>query len=197
MEKERKFTPIKYNIIKLVIFAILGVMVIVFRETHVENLRMVVGTLMLLYGIEEIIYEAIFYPRQFDRKTRSYFGLVEIIVGITFLCVNSITYESVCVTWAVWSMIRESYEIKEIIAELHAYVPRFVSLIESIIVFIFSIMLIINPTEHHALTHLYLLVFELILNPLVPLADDLIIHYKKNSKEKKISGNSNNNDVNE
>ena len=39
-------------------------------------------------------------------------------------------------------------------------------------------MLIIEPTEHHAMIHLYLLFVELIVAPLTPLVDETIIKIK-------------------
>ena len=168
-EKERKKVPYYWG--KLIAFTVLAVLIVIFREFHVTNLRYTVGALMLLYGIEEIIFEYIYYRHQFKEKSKTYIGIVELILGITLLLNKNMSYETVCVTWAVWSMIRESYELKEIVTELHFYIPRFTSLFESLAVFIFSVMLILTPNEHHAMTHIYLLFFELLLNPLVPLMD--------------------------
>ena len=176
-EKEHK-NMILYHWIKAAIFSIIAILVLVFREYHLIHLREMVGILMLLYGLEEIFFEWMFFPHQFAKKSKSYIGVIELMLGITLLCVSSLEYDSVCCIWAVWSMIRESYELKEIITELHYPIPRFISLVESIAVFVFSILLIINPTEHHALVHLYLLFFELILNPVVPLLDEIISLHK-------------------
>ena len=45
-------------------------------------------------------------------------------------------------------------------------------------------MLIAEPGEHHAMIHLYLLLFEFILTPLVPLLDEIIEQKKLKNKEK-------------
>ena len=43
-------------------------------------------------------------------------------------------------------------------------------------------MLIFEPTEHHAMIHMYLLLVELVLTPLVPLVDELIDSQKRKRK---------------
>ena len=88
------------------------------------------------------------------------------------------SYESVCVIWATWSILRESYEIKEIACELKNIVPKVISGVESIVVIVFSILLLIEPGHHHALIHLYLLLAELLITPLTPLLDELLTNKK-------------------
>ena len=44
-------------------------------------------------------------------------------------------------------------------------------------------MLIIEPTEHHAMIHLYLLLVELIVAPLTPLVDETIVKGKLKAKK--------------
>ena len=50
--------------------------------------------------------------------------------------------------------------------------------VESLVIIVFSVMLIFEPTEHHAMIHLYLLLAELIVAPLTPLVDESITKYK-------------------
>ena len=85
--------------------------------------------------------------------------------------------------YSTWSIIRESYEIKELVTEIKSVTLTIISGIESIAVIVFSIMLIAEPGEHHALIHIYLLLFELILTPLVPLLDEIIEQKKLKNKE--------------
>ena len=40
-------------------------------------------------------------------------------------------------------------------------------------------MLILEPGEHHAMIHLYLLLAELVLTPLVPLLDEIFEERKQ------------------
>ena len=82
------------------------------------------------------------------------------------------------------SICRESFEIFEIINELKHLLPRILSGVESIAVIVFSIMLILEPGEHHAMIHVYLLLVELVFSPLIPLMDELWPHKKETSEEK-------------
>ena len=176
-EKKR----ITYLLIKLVIFTILAALVLIFREGQVANLKPFIGALMLLYGIEGLLFEILNHHSHFLHETKSYLGFVEITFGIILLVVE-LQFEYVCIIWATWSIIRESYEIKEIVADMKSITPRILSGVESVIVIIFSVMLIMEPGEHHATIHMILLVAELILAPLVMLLDELIVGYKEKKK---------------
>ena len=173
MEKDNPKSHIKYLIVKQCVFVVLAVLVFVFRELHIQYLRFFVGGLMLFYGLEEQLFEIIYSREKIFHQGKMYLGLSEIILGIVTLAVP-INYDSVCIIWAVWSILRESYEIKEIFADLNFLVPKILSGVESIAVIVFSILLIIEPAEHHAMIHLYLLLVELILTPFVPLLDEML-----------------------
>ena len=88
------------------------------------------------------------------------------------LILANISFESVCIIWATWSILRECIEIKESVIEIKNLPISIISGIESIVIIVFSVILIVNPTEHHALIHTFLLAAELILNPLVFLVDE-------------------------
>ena len=174
---------IKYFIIKFAVFTILAVLVLVFREQQVEHLQPFIGSLMIFYGVEGIFYEVLFHKLQFIRKNKTYLGLIELILG-TIVIIAPLEFAYVCIIWATWSIIRESYELKELITDIKTWPPRIISGTESIAVIIFSILLIFEPGEHHALIHMVLLVAELILNPLTVLLDEILIHFKEKEQAK-------------
>ena len=149
---------IKYFIIKLVIYAAIAVCVFIFREQLVaeEALKYFIGGLMVLYGLEEIFFEILNHKGKFIHKAKTYLGLVELVLGV-FLLVSTLEYASVCVIWATWSIMRESFEIREIVTEYKSAVPIVISGLESVAVIVLSIMLILQPHEEHALIHMYLL----------------------------------------
>ena len=174
---------IKYYIIKLIMFAILAVCVFVFRYTFANQLRHFIALLMLIYGVEEIIFELIHAKKKFLYCSKVYLGFVEIIVAITIMIAipsSSISFETICVVWAVWSILREAYEIKEIVIDLKSIAPRIISGVESLIMIGLSISLVLHPTLEHVMIHIYFLTVELLLSPLIPLMDELIIR-KENS----------------
>lgn len=171
---------IKYWLIKLTIFVALAIVVGILADKLVEHLKPFIGSLMVLYGLEEILFECIYDRKHLLHRSKVYLGLVEVTLGL-FTLIANVEYASVCVIWATWSIMRESYEIKEILGEIKSWIPRIISGVESIVVIVFSLMLILEPGHHHALTHMYLLIAELILAPAIPLIDELIAK-KKNSK---------------
>ena len=169
---------IKYNLIKLGVYVVLAVLIFIFREPLVEHLKYFIGGLMILYAVEEILFIIIHHVHHILHEDKVYLGFIELLLGIVLMCVN-LSYESVCIIWATWSILRESYEIKEIACELKHIVPKIVSGVESLVIIIFSILLIIEPGEHHAMIHLYLLLAELVIAPLTPLLDELLMKKKK------------------
>ena len=174
-----------YLSIKLVIFTILAVLILIFREKQVEFLKPHIGSLMFLYGVEGMLYEFLFHRKHFFHENKVYLALIEIIFGIVIIA-SPLPFETVCVVWATWSIIRESHEIKEIVADFKTITPRILSGVESVVVIVFSVMLIIEPGEHHAIIHMCLLFAELILNPLVVLIDEFLIDWKEKRKQKQI-----------
>ena len=172
-----------YFVIKLIVFTILAVLVFVFKDQHVEHLKPFIGALMVLYGVEEILFEILNHRLLFIYEGKTYLGLIELILGLV-LIIADLQFAYVCIIWATWSIVRESYEIKEVICDLKSITVSILSGVESVAVIIFSVLLIINPSEHHAIIHMSLLVIELIMSPLVVLIDELIIKYKNKNKEK-------------
>lgn len=183
MNKEKK--ELIYFSIKLAVFAILAIVTFLFRFNHVENLSYFIGALMTFYGVETFVQLIVFEKWKFFKAHKAYQGLIEVMFGIVVLCTN-LPFSTVCIIWATWAIIREGTELYEVVTELKNWTPRVVSAVESIVAIVFSIFLIIEPGEHHALTHMYLLVVELTLAALVPLGDLLITHLKEKRKNKEI-----------
>ena len=177
---------LRYHFFKLIVCVILTVVVFIFREqlVHLNHLKFFIGALMVAYGLDEIAFEAYCHKLHFIHEHKTYLGLVELVLGLTMLFLT-LDYEAVCIIWATWSIVRESYEIKELVTEIKSITLTIVSGIESIAVIILSIMLIAEPGEHHALIHIYLLMIEFVLNPLIPLLDELIEKKKLELKDKK------------
>ncbi len=170
---------IKYLFVKLGIFAALAVCIFIFRETLIEHIKYFIGGLMLIYGVEEILFEVLFHGKNFWKYEKTYLGFVELILGTTlfFYPLEAEPQEVVkmtCVIWAAWSIIREAFEIRELVVEIKSVTLTIISGIESLAVIVLSVMLILEPGKHHAEIHLYLLLVELILTPLVPLLDEII-----------------------
>ena len=141
---------VKYLFIKLAVFMALAICVFVFREQLIEHLKYFIGGLMLLYGIEEILFEVIFHGKNFWKCEKTYLGLVELILGTTLFfypieAEPEVVVKMTCVIWAAWSIIREAFEIRELVVEIKSIVLTIISGIESIAVIVLSVMLILEP----------------------------------------------------
>ena len=190
MEKEQ--SHIKYYLVKLIIYVALAVCVFIFRDKLVEHLKYFIGGLMTLYGVEEILFEIVFRDKHFWHKDKIYLGIIELVFGVALLCLDlhdnaEETLIRTCLIWATWSIVRESFEIKELVTEIKSWTLTIISGIESIAVIVLSVRLILNPGEEDAMMHMYLLLLELLLTPLIPLLDEILLerkHKKELAKEK-------------
>jgi uncharacterized membrane protein HdeD (DUF308 family) len=188
MEKEQ--SHIKYYLVKLIIYVALAVCVFIFRELLVQNLKYFIGGLMTLYGVEEILFEIVFKDKHFWHKDKIYLGIIELAFGVALLCLDlhdnaEETLIRTCLIWATWSIVRESFEIKELVTEIKSWTLTIISGIESIAVIVLSVMLILNPGEEDAMIHMYLLLLELLLTPLIPLLDEILLERKHKKLEHK------------
>lgn len=170
MQEEEK-THGKYLIVKLTVYFILSACVFFFRETLVLRLKYFIGALMVIYGAEEFIFELIFYGKNFWKREKIFLGIIEFMFGV-FLLFAPIEADTTCVIWATWSIIRESYEIRELNLEVKSKTLTLISGVESVAVIVLSFILILDASINNAMIHLYLLILELILTPLVPLLDE-------------------------
>lgn len=184
LNMENKRLRFWYLVVKLAIYVAIAVCVGLFQQGLLAYLKHFIGGLMVFYGLEEILYLVLVHRARFYREDKMYFGFVELVLGVGVLFAP-LAIETVCMVWATWSIMREAVEIKEVILELKSWTSRTISLIESIAVIVFSIMLIFVPDDEHATTHLRILTIELILAPLIPLMDLVLVEFKSKAKRKK------------
>ena len=161
-----------WKIIKGILYTAMAVVIIVFaKQLWVEEIKYLVGGLMLIYGIPEVII-FIVKRKSFKDHTNFFWATIEIILGIIVIFfVKDVNedgtivsgYSIICVIWAIWSILREALEIEEGVREILHHKPGVLSIIESLVVIYFSIGLLREPGEHHVLIHCYyILPIELI-----------------------------------
>lgn len=170
-----------FRISKLICYVTGAVLVLVFRDFFVENLRWFIGAIMVVYGVLGITGVALEKIRPIYLSHEFLFCSLEILLGATMLALVD-TFTVVCVIWAVWSILRESLELREIVeGKLHPVLAA-ISAVESVAVIVLSIMLIAELSEHHALIHTYLLCVELILSSSIPVLHYMIFDRRKDTK---------------
>ena len=179
----------KYFIIRFIICVLLSLAVLFLHAPLVIiYLNYFIGGLLILYFIDELLIDLIYRRKKFFHNDRLYLALFELILGLTVMF-GSLQTKVIYVIWATWSIIRESYEVKEIFVDFKNMTPRILSGIETVAVVTFSILLIISPVEHEALIHSYLLIAELLIMSLVPLIESFITKKKVQRREKSNSQN--------
>ena len=182
-----------YGAIRTAIYWALTALVIAFVSAiaEIEVLRYFIGGLMVFYGVEEIIYTAIKNKKHYSINTL-YWNIIEIAIGLTLIIFVETSYAVVCVCWAIWSILRETRELVELTEELKenklviCKIVAIVNLLESLTVIALSLTMVIEPGEHHAKIHLYLLAVELFTKVLFPLINYIAehLHKKKNTEVK-------------
>ena len=164
-----------YRFIKLALFLVVGVLIGVYHTFMVENLKYTLPTIMIFYGVEAIAF-AIYYSRKkCYLEYRLYWGHVEILLGLLVLT-NVEDFSTICIVWAIWAILREAWETKVAVSNLTDLVPSIIELTAGLANVIFSILMIMNPNEHHATIHLYLLIVELGVASILPIVRYYVYH---------------------
>lgn len=172
-----------FRLSRLICFAFGAVLLIVFNEFFCHHLRWFIGGLIVLYGSLGILELSLERVKPIYEGHGFLFYAVEILLGLTTLFFIE-EYSTVCIIWAVWSILRESIELQEIVSgELHPLLGA-LSGIESVAVIVLSVMLMIEPGEHHAMIHSYLLCVELILTGVIPVINHRLTPEKHGHADK-------------
>lgn len=171
--------------VKSILYFIFCIVLFFIHENFVQNLRSFIPVVMIVYGVFEIVIGLMREKKKFLTHHAFYFGCIEFVIGCVMLFFIT-DYTEVCIIWALWSILRESLEIEEVVERMKEGIPAFISVIESVVIIVFSILLLIEPGEHHAHIHAYLLSLELFMTALTPFADMFIKKKIEKRKEKKL-----------
>ena len=169
-----------YYIARLVIFIAIAILIAIFSEKLLGYLPYIVGSVMIIFGVEGIIIPIAQDPRKFFTDAKLYLGHVDLLLGIVVL-ISVRDFDQICIIWGTWTVVRESFDLYEIAHKAYHQFPAVLSFALSITEIVFSVMLILNASEHHALTHIYLLIPEFVVNGLSPLFFE--IHKKRRKKK--------------
>ncbi len=172
-----------WRIIKTILYIIAGLFIIIFNKFCLDNLPYVVGTVILAYGLENVIVWSI---KGVVKEDSSFFeGLVLILLSLIMMLYVEDNFVICLVIWAVWNLIREGREISISVKRLIKRQPGLFNILESIIIIVLSTELILEPVAHHAHVHIFLLGVELLLEVLFQIYNILIIKLINKIKEKK------------
>ncbi len=173
----------KYS--RFVIYLVVAVLLIVFRVELLDYLKYLIGALMVVYGLQTVILHLV-NRKTFFKANEFFWGATEIFLGIILLT-TTMSFEIVCAIWAIWSILRETNEIENAVIDMKegvAVLP-ILDILESVVMIVFSAMLLVSRSEEHVIFHIILLSIELIVASGLPLLEDLIA-YIKNRKNTEI-----------
>lgn len=168
-----------YQIVKTVLYLIGGLAILIFHNELFNYVDYVVGTVILLYGIDIFIL-GLTNKTLFKEEGLLAQAITHTIIGVIMYIVPD-DIVITCTIWAVWTILREGKELSECIKRFTEKKPAILNTIESLIVIVLSFIMIVQPTEDHAKFHLILLGIELILEIVFPI----INHFLDKQLEKK------------
>lgn len=173
-----------YYSIRFLVYTAIAIAIGMYSRQLLDYLHYLVGGVMLIFGVEEMIIPLVKDPKKIITNVHFYLGHIDFILGVVLL--TSIrNFEYICVLWATWTIVREAFDLYEIGHKaLHGF-PAVLSLALSITEIVFSVLLLIFVGEHHALTHIYLLIPEFIITGISPLLFELFNVKRKKRKAQK------------
>ena len=115
---------------------------------------------MLLNATEDIATWSI--KGLVQEGTRFFDALILLILALVLFLVRD-NFEKCLIIFGAWMILEEGREITDcvILFKKHKYVV--LDIVESIFIIVMSILLILNPTEHHAHIHIFILGAELLV----------------------------------
>ena len=164
-----------YKLTKLILFVLAGIAILILNEQIMSNegaiINGLVGAIIAVYGLEGIILPIATKKMKQERIEMLNGGVNILIAIIMIFLIENHPYElrTVCILWSLWSIMREGVEIfdKGVIGIRNHPVTSIINFAESVVVIVFSIMLIcakdFHELEHHAHAHVILLGIELII----------------------------------
>ena len=167
--------PKKWFIPKAALYIAAAIVILIFHEEVMPYVGYLVGGVIVAYGLEE----AYFAIREKEWRELSEAVLQLFFAGLLFVTAENIV--SVCIIWGSWSIVRELREMTGAILRIRKDLSGIVNILESLVVMVLSTMMILEPTEHHAHTHVILLAIELILEIVFPVVSILLAGRKKQS----------------
>lgn len=172
-----------YRLVKSIIYVIGGILIFVFHNKILNGANFLIGSVMIVFCLNNLI--VLSKEKKISKyMPRIVYDILIFILGIVLMFLVDIKqFTTVCVIWAVWSIIREEWEVSDAIFEYKNDVIKIINIIESIFLIVISVFFIYGPTVDHLHLHIILLGIELMLEVAFPYLD--ILFSKKRRINKK------------
>ena len=178
-----------WRIIKSIVYILAGCLIMTFSEKMMEYAVILVGTTMTVYAVETIVV-SIIKKTVLHEDNELFEGLILILLAIVLLFTDKNNLEKVCVIWAIWSILRETEEIKECLhenfhKELHNFSQtlNIIHCVDSGVIIVMSLLMLLSPSEKTVHAHVILLGLELILEVSFPLMNSLVLTILKKTQK--------------
>ena len=168
-----------HRLVKMSILVTAGILLFIFSKKLVYEqegvlLNGIVGAVIAIYGIEGILFPILTHQVKKERIMLMN-GIINLFVAFIMIVLLENHPEELhitCILWSLWSIMRESEEIFDKCFDHWKKHPitSSINLAESIVVIVFSILLIIARNKEqlleHTFAHVILLGVELIIEVL-------------------------------
>ena len=164
-----------YKFTKLVLFILMGVAILILNKQIMSNegsiINGLVGAIIAIYGLEGIFLPVATHKIKAE-KIEMLNGGINVLIAVIMIFLlegHPLELVIVCVLWSLWSIMREGVEIfdKGFVGIKNHPITSAINIAESIVVIVFSVMLITAKDEEvlleHAHAHVILLGIELII----------------------------------
>ncbi|MBO4572857.1 MAG: hypothetical protein J5762_03745 [Clostridia bacterium] len=172
------------QVIKTVLYMLAGVAVLTFNREIMDYVGTVVGAVIFAYGVDRIIISII--KKEVLSEEGLFSALTHVLLAVVMFVVTD-DIVKMCIVWAVWSILREGKELSESVHRLSRGNLGLVNAIESVVIIVFSFMMITEPTEHHAHVHVIILGIELMLEVLFPIVNEVFDKSMEKRRAKALS----------
>lgn len=162
--------------IKALLFFLLGLFVIIFRNNVISYLNFIVGPVIILSALDELIFKIIINLKfSEEHKFHLHTPISMLILGIIITILHEKTLEFVCIIWGCISIVEETKEINHFFAEKK---KNIFLLIRSVIGLVLGIILILDPLEH-VLLHIIILGCDFMIDSLRLVLNSIFIKSSK------------------
>ena len=174
----------RFDLIKTILFTIIGILILIFNNVLIDYANYLIASVMIVYSLTDIIHKISSHEIKIEfSKFLNDFLIIILAVILVFLA-SPEEFVQLCIIWATWAILREEWEISEVLHRYRIKVLGIINILESLFAITISIIFIFSPTVEHLHTHIIILGIELILEVGFPILEKLF--EKKLHKEKEI-----------
>ena len=148
MEKEWKKMKrrwIALQILSSILLLITGTLLCIFPKEVASSLTIVIGIIVLLYGMEEIAYCLANWEDEELIGLELTTGLLSIFIGIVFLVKHDVTLAFLGFSLGFIALVLGCVKVNMMIRRIRYHRPWFITLIEALVQFVFAFLFIFQP----------------------------------------------------